>query len=250
MKKKFPDTVARAILKQNKYIKETWVIVLVGITRAMMTELEILIARPGVVGISDTNGTDCHGRWHILVKESEFKTIRKTLTLKIRSWVQALPKNVLDVPSNYSTPQVYQRNGYAGDDDSSSGQDSYMSSCAQSYGSFDNTIAEEEYLSSPGRTYASALTGHSQSTPAVTAHIHEVIVPKATPNEIRANATIASLQAEVKSLQTLLLGATTPSTVTETSKPPEIDVNEDRISIIETNMEKMTQQFTEWMNEL
>jgi hypothetical protein len=31
MKKKFPHTVAKAILKQNKLIKDTWFIVLVGV---------------------------------------------------------------------------------------------------------------------------------------------------------------------------------------------------------------------------
>jgi hypothetical protein len=95
MKKKFPQAVARAILKQNKMIKDIWVVVLVGITRAMMPELEPLIKRPGVIGISDTNRTDKTGRWHVLVTEEAFKTIRKTFTAKIASWANALPESLL-----------------------------------------------------------------------------------------------------------------------------------------------------------
>jgi hypothetical protein len=99
----------------------------------------------------------------------------------------------------------------------------------------------------PGRSYASALTGNTN--PTVTERIIEVLVPKATRNEIQANATIASLQAEVKSLRSLLLGATTPSTVTETSAP-DPHTHDDRMATIETNMENMTKQFTTWMTDL
>jgi hypothetical protein len=41
MKKKFPQAVARAIQKQNKCIKETWVVILIRITREMMPQLEL-----------------------------------------------------------------------------------------------------------------------------------------------------------------------------------------------------------------
>jgi hypothetical protein len=118
-----------------------------------------------------------------------------------------------------------------------------MSSCAQSYGSFDDTIADEQYFSPPGQSYASALTGNSYIPPvaAVTARIKEVIVPKATPAEIRDKATIASPEAEVKSLLNLLLCAQTLSTVTETSGP---DTGEtaDCLATIESNMDQMTSQ--------
>jgi hypothetical protein len=128
MKKKFPQAVAHAIQKQNKLIKDTWVVVLLGITPSMMPELEPLITRPGVIGISDTNRMDKTGRWNVLVTEAAFKSLRKTLTAKILDWVSALPDTILDeTPSEYPLPQVYQKNGYEGDDDSSSGQASYMS---------------------------------------------------------------------------------------------------------------------------
>jgi hypothetical protein len=248
MKRKFPQAIARAILKQNKIIKDTWVVVMVGITREMMANLAVIIERDGVVGISDTNRTDRTGRWHILVRESSFKTIRKTLTKQISSWVNDLSVDILDnIPPDFPKPTVFQKNTYEGDDDSSSGQASYMSSCAQSYGSFDDTIAEEQYFSPPGRSYASALTGH---TPPAIERITEVLVPTATRAELQANATIASLQAEIKSLRTLLLGATTPSTVTESSAPEQTTANDARMATIEHNMENMTKQFTMWMTEL
>jgi hypothetical protein len=61
IKKKFPQAVALAIQKQNKCIKETWVVVLIRITRKMMPQLELITETNGVVGISDTNRTDKNG---------------------------------------------------------------------------------------------------------------------------------------------------------------------------------------------
>jgi hypothetical protein len=146
MKQKFPVAVAKVILQQNRLIHDTWVIVLIGITREMMSSLDAIITRPGVVGILDTNRTDKSGRWHVLVTEKTFKSVCKVLTSKILTWVGNLPDEVLEnIPSDFPDPKVYQKNEYVGDDDSSSGQASYMSSCAQSYGSYDNTIAEEQY---------------------------------------------------------------------------------------------------------
>jgi hypothetical protein len=177
MKKKFPQAVARAILKQNKLIKDTWVVVLIGIIREMMSYLEAVITRQGVIGISDTNQTDKTGRWHVLVNESFFKSIRKSITKRILDWVADLPADILDnIPLKFPEPKVYQKNGYEGNGDLSSGQASYMSSCAQSYGSFDDNVADEQYFNPPGRSYASALTG-TTTAPIVTKHIQEVLVP-------------------------------------------------------------------------
>jgi hypothetical protein len=203
--------------------------VLLGITQSMMPELERLITRPGVIGISNTNQTAKTGRWNVLVTKAAFKSLRKTLTAKILDWVSALPDTILDeIPSEYPLPQVYQKNGYEGDGDSSSGQASYMSSCAQRYGSFDDTIAtDEEYFTPPGRSYASALTGHTGPPVANPQLLTEVLIPsKATQQEsqailasVQSDVKIANLEAEVKSLRLVLLGATTPLTVTEVLVP-------------------------------
>jgi uncharacterized protein with GYD domain len=85
----------------------------------------------------------------------------------------------------------------------------------------------------------------------------EVLVPsKATQREsqaildsIQSDIKIANLKAEIKHLKILLIGATTPSTVTESSTP-KISSTNDRMSTIEKNMEKMTTQFTTWMTKM
>ena len=62
MKKQFPKAVATAITKQNQLIKETWVLVLIGIPRELMCELETTILHSkGVTGILSTNRTDTTG---------------------------------------------------------------------------------------------------------------------------------------------------------------------------------------------
>jgi hypothetical protein len=265
MKKQFPKAVATAILQQNKLLKDTWVIVVVGIHRAVMSHIENdILESSGVTAISDTNRTDKSGKWNIIVKESEFKTIRKRLAANVHTWVLALPVEVqANTPDSFPPPKVHQKNGYddEDDDESSYGQASYMSSCAQSYASFDDNDDDEQFLSPPGTkytssglSYASALAGY-QAPPTDTRM--EVLVPsKATPREsqqilasIQDAVKIANLEAEIISLKTLLIGATTPSTVTETSTPDISSTNE-RMSMLETNMETMTKQFTTWMQEM
>jgi hypothetical protein len=151
MKKKFPQAVARAILKQNRLIKDTWVVILVGITHKMMLALEVVINRHRAIEISDTNQTDKIGHWHVLVTKAAFKSVRKLLNSKILAWVSNLPDDMLkNTPSKFPEPKVYQKNNYEGNNNLSSGQASYMLSCAQSYGSFDNTIADEQYFNPPG----------------------------------------------------------------------------------------------------
>jgi hypothetical protein len=265
MKKQFPKAVASAILQQNKLIKDTWVIVLIGIPRHYMPQLKHnILAIPGVTGISETNRTDKSGRWNILVTDGSFKSNRKYLTANIKQWVIDMPAEELGpVVTGFPTPQVYQKHQYENDDDSSSGQASYMSSCAQSYGSVDGSV-DEQFFDPPRQqqSYAAALTGASSTTsPTVT----EVIIPQrgthSNPSDksaidyntviagLQANITIANLQAQVKSLQTQLLGVQTPSTVTASSAP-EPEVNEDRMATLESNMALMATQFEAWMLEM
>jgi hypothetical protein len=265
MKKQFPKAVATAIFQQNKLLKNTWVIVIVGISREVMIYLENSIQESSnVIDISDTNRTDKSGKWNVLVQETSFKSVRKRLAANIQQWVLDLPPDVqATIPDNFPPPKVHQKNAYNDDDeDSSYGQASYMSSCAQSYASFDDNEDDEQYYNPPGATnhttqglsYASALSGY-QPPPNISPL--EVLVPgKLTPKEnqailasIRAEEKIANLEAEIQSLKTLLIGATTPSTVTENSTPDIISTN-DRMSTLETSMETMSKQFSTWMSEM
>jgi hypothetical protein len=198
MKKNFPKAVAAAILAQNKLIKNTWVIVLVGIHRNVMPKIENnhIRASPGVTGISETNRTDQNGRWNILVHKNNFKSIRKLLTKNIQDWVSNVtPAIQATIPDTFPAPKVYQKNSYNDDDDDSSfGQASYMSSCAQSYASFDNDM-DEQFFNPPGKynSYASALSS-TIPTPTGT----DVLIPDkrravpeapASPLVAQANAT-------------------------------------------------------------
>jgi hypothetical protein len=267
MKKKFPDAVAKAILKHNQLLKNTWVIVLTGVHREIMPAIEkTILSLPGVNGISETNRTDKTGRWNVLVQEQAFKATRKSLSSNLKAWVNDIPDlQPENIPPGFSAPQVYQKNPYDHDDDSSSGQATYMSSCAQSYASYDTTTDDDYYIQTPvnNRSYAAALSGSRNIPPTMT----EVHVPSrgarsvpatATPDTqeyhtviagLQADLTIANLQAEIKSLRAQLTDAQTPSTVTAYSGP-ETSTEASRISSIETNMALMTQQFTTWMTEV
>ena len=259
MKKKYPQAVAKAILQQNRIIHNTWVVAIVGINREIMPALEDSLRLPGVLGISDTNRTDKTGRWHVLVEEKQFKTIRKTYDKELSKWILCLPDGLLStIPSDFPEPAVHQKHAYSSDDeDSNSGLASYMSSCAQSYGSFGDTDeADVQYFQPPGQSHASSyadvLTGRSSSPPRGPSLPTTVDVQAYTSEiaDLKAEITIAKLRAEVQTLKGLMQ-AQTPSTVTEASTPHgPSDPLADRMLSIEANMATLNVDLTKWMAEV
>ena len=264
MKRHFPKAVAAAIMRQNQLIKDTWVIVLVGIPRDIMPALEnTLLESPGVIGISSTTRTEQTGRWNILVKEASFKDTRKRFTKHIKSWVQDLHVDTESLTVGFPAPQVYQKNPSDNDDDSSFGQASYMSSCAQSYGSFDSTDEALFQPPSSGRfsSYAAALSSEKspQLTPTQASQKPiDLTIPtnvelkeyQSTIANLQSEVTIATLQAEIKQLRAQLVGAHTPSTVTEMSQPTLTNTDTSRMDSLETSMAAMAVEFTKWMTEV
>jgi hypothetical protein len=274
MKKSFPKAVAAGILAQNKLIKNTWVIVLIGIPRNVMRELvNNILESSGVTGISETNRTDKTGRWNILVTESTFKSLRKLFTKHIQEWIRELPSEVqATIPNTFPPPKVYQKNSYDDDDDedSSYGQASYMSSCAQSYASFADNENDEQFFNPPGKynSYAAALSAKIPPPTGTEVLVHkkgrnpleetptttETTEYKATITNLQHEVTIAQLQAEIQTLKAHLRGASTPSDLTEISTSnstiKDTHATEDRMASIENNMAMMTKQFSTWMKEL
>jgi hypothetical protein len=145
---KIMKLVAQAIVKQNKAISETYVIVVVGINGTVMEALELTLKEiSGFIEYSDTNKPDITGCWHILVDKRCFKLARKRILLNLKSWIQLFLDTICKtIPNHFPIPQVNQKS-MDKDDDSSVGHASYVSSCAQSYGSFDETnVANKKYF--------------------------------------------------------------------------------------------------------
>ena len=201
---------------------------------------------------------------HVLVNKGSFKAARKLYSAKLSQWSLCLPEEITSlIPPDFPDPQIYQKRGYS-DEESSAGQASYMSSCAQSYGSLGDTggtYDDKQYFHPPGQSpttlYADALTGNRSSatksppmapplpTPVdITAYRKEIA-------DLQAEVTIAKLRAEIKALQTQVQ-AQTPSTVTEASTPgslPTPDPNLDRMSTIEAGMATLNVDLAKWMKE-
>jgi uncharacterized protein YxeA len=90
----------------------------------------------------------------------------------LKTWINNLSDRLRDtIPEHFPPPQVNQK--YSdNDDDSSAGHASYMSSCAQSYSSFDENGKEnKQYLTpsneSNSRSYA-AVVQNTTEIPMVT----------------------------------------------------------------------------------
>jgi hypothetical protein len=263
MKRKFPQAVAKAILQQNQLMSDTFVVVITGISRDAMTSLKPTIMElPGTIAVSDTHKTDTSGRWYILVHEKSFRAVRKTISKSILSWFRALPSILREpVPPGFTEPQVHKKY-FDTDDDSSSGQASYMSTCAQSYGSLDDDDIDVQYSSPPNEgssmSYAAAVkrkttpkASHSSDDTATT-HPETVDVQnyRSVIAGLQSDVTIASLQAEVQSLRAQIraqTGAQTPSTVTEASTHQKETPISERMSLMETSMAAMTREFSKWV---
>ena len=102
MKKSAPKAIATAIVKQNKLIAETFVIVITGISRDIMPSLQVTLNEeiPGIRGISDTHRTDQTRQWFVLVKESAFLKTCKTITGHLHTWLSSYPETLHDLTPN------------------------------------------------------------------------------------------------------------------------------------------------------
>jgi hypothetical protein len=68
-------------------------------------------------------------------------------------------------------------------------------------------------------------------------------------SDLQSEIIIANLQAKIRNLQAQVLGAQTPSTVTESSAPDNRDTS-NRMASIKSNMALMSAQFNSWMTEV
>jgi hypothetical protein len=249
MKKKLPKVVAQAILKQNQLIADLFVVIIIGVSREVMKELKDTLRTDvaGFVGVSDTQHTETTGRWRVLVKAKTFHQTRKFIATNLQAWIDTYPSTLHDMtPKNYPKPQVNQRQG-ADDDDDSSGHASYMSSCAQSYGSFDDGDATDTaFYDPPARnnhfSYADAARQtQSNNTDSLSG---QAIQFQATEKELRS--IIANLQKEVQELK----GAQTPSTVTADQSTPNSESAQlaTRMDNFENNVTNMMNRMSEMLS--
>jgi len=203
---------------------------------------------PGILGVSDTHRTDKTGRWFVLVKQTAFIKTRKHITASLHEWISMLPDDLHDLtPTNFPPPHVSPKHADADHDDDSSGHASYMSSCAQSYGSFDDGNSDATYYHPPGsvfatHSYADAVKKPSRD-PVETQH-----TPPDTDIELAAmdrelRAIIATLRNEVNILKNGT-GLQTPSTVMEISTP------ETDASRLASRMDNIEQNITKWMSDM
>jgi hypothetical protein len=270
LKRTAPKAIAKAIINQNKRIADTYVIVLVGISRNIMTALKptLLQGIQSIIAVSDTNRTDKNGRWNVLVQEKGFITTRKYIATNLPLWLTSYPQPLHEnTPDHFPAPQVSQK--YADLDDDSSGQASYMSSCAQSYGSLEDLDSDAAMFYSPDSrsttpSYADVVkqthpsdavnrrtTKSSASIDTATTHPETVEIRSQQTQiaELKAEITIANLQAEVQRLTAQMkahIDAQTPSTVTAASAEIPSPIG-DRMAKIENSMELLTATFTKWM---
>jgi hypothetical protein len=251
MKRSAPQAVAKAIITQNQLIADTYVIVLVGVTRDIMTALRptLLQGIQSILAVSDTNRTDKNGRWHVIVKEKGFTNTRKYIATNLQTWISTYPAILHDsTPDHFPPPQVSQK--YADADDDSSGQASYMSSCAQSYGSVEDLDTETPFFYTPAsRSTIPSYADMVKQTP-ISAVTQNPTTPgsniefNATDRELRA--IIANLQKEVQQLKNQAPAQTpsTPSTVTEATIPDTVSTQlTARMNTFETNV-------TKWMSDI
>jgi hypothetical protein len=150
----------------NQYLNTIRVIPVVGITRVMMKELaETLSVLDGVFDVIPAKTTDKDGRWNIITDSNHFYTTLKVIRDNLPKWIRTL-HTTEEPPAGFPIIRVTAKVTDDNDDESSDGEQSYLSTSALSYGSFQSTGSEDNgppvdnyYKSTQNqrpRTYASA----------------------------------------------------------------------------------------------
>jgi hypothetical protein len=135
--------------------------------------------------------TDKIGGWNILVQEKLFRKIRKTISTNITYWIRSLPAILCKtIPTSFPIPRVNQK--FSNDADNlSAGHASYMSSCAQSYGSIDEN----------DKAYAPYFKPHNETSCRSYAAVMKATPPTKVYPTTPAPETIRELQTIIKGLE-------------------------------------------------
>lgn len=193
MKGKIQASYARAIQEQARFIKSIAVVSMYGITEDMMFYLQAhLLDIDGVQEYLPTRATETKGKWNLIVTRSKANDIKKILGTTLITMVNDLvDEEARRVPDGFPEPTVTPANEDGWNEDTSDGQNSYMSLCAQSYNSFegDDTIdINDTQYKTP--TYANITRGNNS----------EQISDMTTPE----SGEVYELRAKVKSLEYII----------------------------------------------
>ncbi len=166
MQRSNKQAFAKAIQAMNQYLNTIRVIPVVGITRIMMQELgEKIHGIEGIFDVIPAKSTEINGRWNIITDSHHFYATLKLVRTNLLPWIETLHTSD-EPPAEFPTIRVTARVNDDNDDESSDGEQSYLSTSALSYGSFQSTGSadyrppEDSYSKSSSsqrqRTYASA----------------------------------------------------------------------------------------------
>ena len=193
LRKENPRAYMNALRLQNKYMTKVKTVILVGITRAMMTELRpLLLAELNIDHVAGTKKLDSLGRWDILTEAQHRKTVIDTLEEKLPAWLVASATNE-EKPPHFPEPGIQTRTTNAREE-SSQGDISYLSSSAGSYESLmENEDTNYDGVPTQRQTHKISVEGFSWA---------EVTARTATPTSQGQHSHVSEI--------------TTPTTVNET----------------------------------
>jgi hypothetical protein len=188
-----PTSFAKALRIQNKLLNETYAIPLINISPKEFFYLQNSIeSTAGVIAMLPTRRSLTTGRYNILTKATDFKTVRADIIAKFPSYYDQV------CPNEQQKPDAYLFHGPPGisalkdTDDASSGAQSFLSTSAASFASFSDLSESTnvyENFPSANNTYSwsdvakrnSSNIPNEVSTPVANAKASHA-APKATPS--------------------------------------------------------------------
>ena len=210
LRKENPRAYTNALRIQNKYMTKVKTVILVGITRNMMSEIRpLLLAHVNIDHVATTKKLDSIGRWDILTEDQHRKTVIDMIEEKLPQWIATM-ESTEETPNNFPTPglQIRAENSR---EISSQGDVSYLSSSAGSYDSlmeheltnYDGvpTQRQRHTISVEGFSWAE-VTARTTTTPSQGQHSHVSEITTPTTVHATHNQEISALRTKVDGLTT------------------------------------------------
>ena len=135
MRNKLPDTYRNAMMLQTKFLSESRTVPIHGITEDQMVTLgPHLLNSPASISIEKTRTTVKNGRWNLLSNKDHFKQAKAHVQSVLNKFAELVPAEVADLPTDW---KAWDEDAHTLDN-SSEGDQSYLTTSAQSFASMVN----------------------------------------------------------------------------------------------------------------
>ena len=201
-----PSWYKNCLRAQHKYLRDTWTLQVSGINRAEMFYFENKIIESNLVSsVHAHRDTDSEGRWNLLLHKDNYTRARQVVQDLLADYENIVP-NDSSVRSSWEHLRKVGTGHPAGEDISSEGDRTYASASIASLSSYLTTEDQDLQVTTTNTFFDLSTMVVETSTPIPSPSYLSVAqsgINQPTANEIRLQAELDRLRAELHSLRTM-----------------------------------------------